>query len=150
MLLILFGSIHSQRRSWVTLCVDDCLTYANSVEQAIDVWTTKVVLWGQVSTPQVELQAASLQLHGFSDASEDAYSGVVYENRTHWRKVTLVVSNTRDAPIKHLSIPRLKLCGPYVLTKLWSHFRNGTTSKVTRTLPQGANWSRSMVAWISS
>jgi len=53
-----------------------------------------------------DFPVTSIQLHGFSDASEEAYAGVVYlrlessDGRVH---TTLVVSKTKVAPIKRLS-----------------------------------------------
>ena len=67
-----------------------------------------------------------LQLHGFGDASEVAYGGVIYlrandtNNAIH---VLLVLAKTKVAPIKNLSMPRLDLCGAIVTTKLISHCR---------------------------
>ena len=78
----------------------------------------------------------SVQLRGFSDASEEAYAGVVYlrlentEGRVH---TTLVVSKTKVSPIKRLSIPRLELCGAHVLANLLYHVKkalNVPTSSV--------------------
>jgi hypothetical protein len=66
----------------------------------------------------------STQLHGVSDASEDAYGGVVFlrtEDSTKKVHVALVISKTKVSPIKRLSIPRLELCGAQVLTKLLCH-----------------------------
>ena len=66
----------------------------------------------------------SVQLHGFSDASEKAYSGVVYlrmadaDNVVH---MSIVMSKTRVAPIKKQTIPHLELCGTLVLAQLLSH-----------------------------
>ena len=57
---------------------------------------------------------ASVQLHGFSDASEKAYSGVVYlrmKDNSGAVHTSIVVSKTRVAPIKSLTIPRLELNG---------------------------------------
>ena len=68
-----------------------------------------------------ETQVASLQLHGFADASECAYGGVVYlravdtERKVH---VSLVTAKTKVAPIKRVSIPRLELCGAQLLARL--------------------------------
>ena len=67
-------------------------------------------------------------MHGFSDASEFAYGGVVYlrainpDNAVH---VSLVVAKTKVAPIKSLTMPWLELCGTvYVFTaKPLSHCR---------------------------
>ena len=66
------------------------------------------------------------QLHGFSDASEQAYAGVIYlrvkdlEGKIH---VSLVMSKTKVAPIKRLTIPRLELCGAHLLAQLMHHVK---------------------------
>ena len=67
-----------------------------------------------------------IQLHGFSDASEEAYAGVVYlrmVNSTGSVHTALVASKAKVSPIKRLSIPRLELCGAQVLTKLLCHVK---------------------------
>ena len=69
----------------------------------------------------------SIQPHGFSDASESAYSAVVYLRLTDTfdhNQVSLVMSKTKVAPIKRLSIPRLELCGAHLLAQLLHHIRN--------------------------
>ena len=71
-------------------------------------------------------QVATVQLHGFSDASEDAYSGVVYirgEDVQGHIHVSLVMAKTRVAPIKRLTIPRLELCGAHLLAELLHHLK---------------------------
>ena len=76
-----------------------------------------------VTTPRMPLSTL-MQLHGFCDASEDAYAGVVYTRvqdgggNIH---ISLVVSKTKVAPIKRLTIPRLELCGAQLLAKLLHH-----------------------------
>lgn len=65
--------------------------------------------------------SAKTQLHGFSDASIDAYACCVYartENLDGTITVRLIQSKTRVAPLKTLSIPRLELCGAHLLAKL--------------------------------
>ena len=62
------------------------------------------------------------QLHGFSDASNVAYGGVVYI-RTLYEDTTVSVSlvhaKTKVAPISPVgTTPRLELCGAQVLSKL--------------------------------
>lgn len=59
----------------------------------------------------------------FSDASEKAYSGVVYVRVSDTNAVihtSVVTSKTRVAPIKR-TLPRLELCGALVLAQLLSH-----------------------------
>ena len=61
------------------------------------------------------------QLYGFSDASERAYSGVVYlrmEDSNGMIYTSLVTSKTR---IKQITIPRLELKGALILAQLLSH-----------------------------
>ena len=68
----------------------------------------------------------STQLHGFSDASEDAYAGVVYLRMVDTSNVvyvSLVMAKTRVAPIKRLTIPRLELCGANLLANLLDHIK---------------------------
>ena len=72
----------------------------------------------------------SVQLHGFSDASELAYAAVVYircdygENDVETR---LVTAKSRVAPLKRQTIPRLELLGTLILARLMeglvSHLR---------------------------
>ena len=69
----------------------------------------------------------SMQLHGFSDASEVAYAGVVYlrmVDTTHRIHVPLVLSKTKVAPIRCLTIPRLELCGAHLLAGLLHHVKD--------------------------
>ena len=73
-----------------------------------------------------ETHVSFIQLHGFSDASEVAYSAVVYIRLTdtsNQNQVSLVMSKTKVAPIKRLSIPRLELCGAHLLAQLLHHAR---------------------------
>lgn len=68
-----------------------------------------------------EKNIKSHQLHGFSDASEKAFSAVVYsriidhEGSIH---TTLLTAKTRVAPFKPRTLPRLELCGAVLLANL--------------------------------
>jgi hypothetical protein len=92
----------------------------------------------------------SFQLHGFSDASENAYSGVIYlrvvdsMNQVH---VSLVISKTRVSPIKRLTIPRLELCGAQILARLLSHVRDALLIPISQVFA----WTDSTIVlnWLS-
>ncbi|KAJ0182865.1 hypothetical protein K1T71_002234 [Dendrolimus kikuchii] len=63
----------------------------------------------------------TLELHGFSDASNQAYAAVVYirvVNQQDDVYSRLVTAKTKVAPIKQVSIPRLELCGAVLVSKL--------------------------------
>ena len=69
----------------------------------------------------------NIELHGFSDASEDAYSAVVYirgEDTTGTFLTGIVMAKTRVSPLKRLTIPRLEMCGAHLLSQLLQHVRN--------------------------
>lgn len=93
----------------------------------------------------------SIQLHGFSDASEMAYGACLYiraidsDGTCHCH---LICAKTRVAPLKTVTIPRLELCGALLLAELYS--------KVTASLDLPVNksffWCDSTIAlaWIKS
>lgn len=53
----------------------------------------------------------SLQLHGFSDASQQAYAGVALNHGATCIMTPLVIAKTRVSPVKRLIIPHLEVCG---------------------------------------
>ena len=62
----------------------------------------------------------SFTLHGFCDASEIAYGAVVYivGGTRCTKRSEFVVSKTKVAPIRKMSIPRLELCACELLSNL--------------------------------
>lgn len=63
----------------------------------------------------------ALQIHGFCDASSQAYAAVVYarvETEDGTINTKLVAARTRVAPLRTISIPRLELCGALLLSRL--------------------------------
>ncbi|XP_039315197.1 uncharacterized protein LOC120359860 [Solenopsis invicta] len=84
----------------------------------------------------------NVEIHGFSDASQQAYGACLYVksiSRNGQVEVRLLCSKSRVAPLKALSIPRLELCGALLLAQL--------TLKVRSCLPVVI---RSMYFWTDS
>lgn len=90
-------------------------------------------------------------LHGFSDASEQAYGACIYileEESGRVLSVKLLCSKSRVAPLKMLSLPRLELCGAVLLIKLMKKVLTSLNVKVY----EKCFWtdSKIVLAWISS
>ena len=72
------------------------------------------------------IDISTIELHGFSDASEDAYTGVVYirvQDCSGAMHSLLALAKTKVAPIKRLTLPRLELCGAKLVSQLLQHAR---------------------------
>ncbi|XP_070171151.1 uncharacterized protein [Polyergus mexicanus] len=68
--------------------------------------------------------SATVELHGFSDASQLAMAAAVYIKVTHHMTesiITLVCVKTKVAPLKRLTIPRLELTAAVLLSRLISY-----------------------------
>ena len=89
----------------------------------LPILSTKLIPWCYFPH---DVSIEGMQLHGFSDASENAYSAVTYfrfEDTLGNIHISLITSKTKVAPIKRLTIPRLELCGAYLLADLLSHVK---------------------------
>jgi len=62
----------------------------------------------------------SVRLHGFCDASQNAYGACIYILSTTTGQSQLYCSKSRVAPLKTSTIPRLELCGALLLAELVS------------------------------
>ncbi|OXA42254.1 uncharacterized protein LOC110859464 [Folsomia candida] len=109
----------------------------------------------QSSTPHHPTQSNNSSLPayclaGFSDASERAYSAVVYFCAYQEDKIStsLITSKTRVAPVKTVSLPRLELCGALLLSELMSSVQ----SALRIPLHSVTAWTDSSVtlSWIKS
>ncbi|XP_053969189.1 uncharacterized protein LOC128870561 [Anastrepha ludens] len=93
------SSLHS---SWLSLCAD----------------------FGRI--PQIKFPRLSIQqngayeIHGFSDASIEAYGACLYVVSVSQgrNQAQLLCSKSRVAPLKTLTVPRLELCGASLLAQL--------------------------------
>lgn len=107
---IIFQEICTEKIDWDQNLVGKTLDSWNSLEAELESLE-------QVKIPrcyfQINYKPTSIQLHGFSDASKQAYAAAVYR-----LAVRLVSSKTRVAPLKRQSIPRLELLGATILTRL--------------------------------
>ncbi|XP_068757631.1 uncharacterized protein [Montipora capricornis] len=94
-------------------------------------------------------QDSVVEVHGFGDASPKAYGAAVYiriRNKQDNVSSQLVISKSRVAPIKKVSLPRLELLAAVVNARLLKFVVGAFPMKVARVVC----WSDSMVAlhWI--
>ena len=92
------------------------------------------------------------QFHGFADASNKAYSAVVYvlcrtQNGSFAR---LIASKSRVAPLKTLTIPRLELMSAVLLARLMRTIRSALESQLD--VSQITYWldSKTALCWIQN
>lgn len=93
-------------------------------EELIHLQNISVPRWLKTSC-----QNKDVQLHGFADASTQAYAAVAYlriveevsmndNTKTEVIHVTMIASRTKVAPLKQLSVPKLELCAAALLAQL--------------------------------
>ena len=115
-------------------------------------WREDLPLLKEVRLPRCYFgkeEPDSIQLHGFSDASKEAYGAVIYVRATYptlQPTVELVISKSKVAPLATRSIPQLELCGANLLAKLM------TTTRQTLDIPVEDTWaytdSTIVLAWL--
>ena len=87
-------------------------------------WRNELQLLVKVRLPRHYFEKKTplnVSLHGFSDASKVAFTGVVYIRATYASgqpSSHIVLSKTKVAPIEERTIPELELCGAHLLAKL--------------------------------
>ncbi|XP_012524189.2 uncharacterized protein LOC105829693 [Monomorium pharaonis] len=93
---------------------------------------------------------STVELHGFSDASQLAMAAAVYisVHSSAGTTISLVCSKTKVAPLKRLSIPRLELTAALLLSRLMQYVQATLKRDVTAT----HLWTDSLVtlSWIKS
>lgn len=146
---IAFQQLWEEKLDWDDVVPDDICKLWVLWKRKLGVLPNKQIPHCLISK---DSQVLSTQLHGFSDASERAYSAVVYiriECADGSVQVPLVSSKTKAATIKETTILRLELCGATcrLLTQLVNH-----TSSIIKLPPSHIyNWTDSIIvsSWIT-
>lgn len=91
-----------------------------------------------------------VQMHVFMDASEEAYSAVIYFRVKNQQNLhcALVASKARVAPIRSLTVPRLELLAALTGVRLANSIKNSISIQVSRIV----YWcdSLTVLGWITS
>ncbi|CAB3996929.1 Hypothetical predicted protein [Paramuricea clavata] len=136
------------------ICKDKNITWDDVLEdETAKSWKSALTNMKETSTvdlnrcynPQIDRkEIRSVELHGFGDASEKAYGGVVYIRIRTGTLVScqLVASKSKVAPIGGETIPRLELLSGLVLARLMSHVRRELEGKykIDRVVCDESGW----------
>ena len=97
----------------------------DNLKQQHKKWRDELHLLAAVRLPRYyyhnQKKPLTITLHGFCDASQEAYAATIYVRATYSSgppSSNLVISKTRVAPLKSRTIPQLELCGANLLAKL--------------------------------
>ena len=128
---ILFQDVCKSKLGW-----DD--TFGNDMKKRLDKWIKDLVATREIYVDRCLYDAnagniSECYLHGFGDASKNAYCAVVYlVYRTEGgeTRAKLIASKTRVAPLKELSIPRLELMSARILAQLVNTIRSALSSQL--------------------
>ena len=124
----------------------------NSISQRHKEWREELPVLASVHLSRCyfsQEKPLTVELHGFCDASQEAYAAVIYLRATYASKppsCKLVISKTRVAPLKPMTIPRLELCGAALLAKIMK----ATRETLGIPIEQVHAWSDSTIvlAWL--
>lgn len=92
------------------------------------------------------------EFHGFCDASKGAYGACIYIrsiDRLNNIQTNLLIAKSKVAPLRKITLPRLELCGAYLLSNLSVKVLNSMSTLV---LNRKFYWTDSTIAlsWIKS
>ncbi|XP_065075477.1 uncharacterized protein LOC135699201 [Ochlerotatus camptorhynchus] len=104
----------------------------------------------QIDRFVILLNATSVELHFFSDASLAAYGSCAYirsSNGSGEVKVALLMSRSKVSPLKQQSTPRLELCGALLSAELYQK-----VSEALRITSKGYFWvdSTTVLSWLKA
>ncbi|UYV84382.1 hypothetical protein LAZ67_X001975 [Cordylochernes scorpioides] len=115
-----------------------------------ELWKLKIG-WDEdipASIQRKNLLISNMQMHGFCDSSELAYSAVCYLRITYENnqiETILLTAKTKVAPIKKITIPRLELCAALMLAQLQSQ----TTQALPFNIDEQFYWTDSKIVLAS-
>lgn len=117
---MLFQSTWKENIDWNDPLPDSILKGWMSFRQNLyDIETIRIPRWIETSLND------QIELHGFCDASEDAYAAAIYvkvKTNDGNVSVNLLVAKTKVAPIRQeLTVAKLELCGALLLAQLYNY-----------------------------
>ena len=119
---LLYRDLWQTKADW-----DDTISQEHQDRHSM--WREELPLLKEVRLPRCYFgkeKPSTIQLHGFSDASKEAYGAVIYLRATYptlQPTSELVIAKSKVAPLATRTIPQLELCGANLLAKLMTTTR---------------------------
>ncbi|GFY71977.1 integrase catalytic domain-containing protein [Trichonephila inaurata madagascariensis] len=116
------------QRMWeLGISWDEC--FPNDIKATFVEWINEIEIINQLKIPRLyfnEINWESIELHLFSDASPKSYGSVGYFllKRTDKYFTSFIMSKSRLAPLKKLTLPRLELLCALISARLEHYLQN--------------------------
>ena len=152
-LKLVFQELAKEKSDWDFPCSNPILRrwsdIINDMLQTGNICFDRFYLDRQFDADEIDL----IELHGFCDASLNAYGGcvyIVYQLKAGSRVACLVSSKTRIAPIGGETVPRLELLAALILARLMDSVKHAVNKKLQ--IRSYFYWSDSQITlwWISN
>ena len=144
---LLYRDLWQNKVDW-----DDTISQGH--QELHSTWREELPLLKDVRLPRCYFgkeKPNTVQLHGFSDASQEAYGAVIYIRATYPTQqptMELVIAKSKVAPVATRSIPQLELCGANLLARLM------TTTRQVLKVELDSTWAYSdstiVIAWLGA
>ncbi|KAL0803354.1 hypothetical protein ABMA28_017417 [Loxostege sticticalis] len=141
-LKIIFQNVWKENTHWDEQVSDDIYELWSKVQADINrINECRVPRW--ISSDEYDI----IELHGFCDASIEAYACVVYARIKNKSTVVLIAGKSKLVPHKKtLTLPRLELSGAYLLTKLINKVKKSLNQHTIETF--GWTDSKIVLGWL--
>lgn len=110
----MFQQLWLEKLGWDDILPESCKTNWTRLRHELSIIEQLEIKRWLYSTETIEI-------HGFCDASKDAYAAVLYSRAIispTEAYTNIIAAKSRVAPIKTVSIPKLELCAAALLVKL--------------------------------
>ncbi|XP_028176630.1 uncharacterized protein LOC114364612 [Ostrinia furnacalis] len=141
-LKIIFQRVWKENTHWDEQVSDEIYEMWSKVQSDIDrINECQIPRW--IASNECDV----IELHGFCDASMEAYACVVYAKMKNKPTVVLIAGKSKLVPHKKLlTLPRLELSGAYLLTKLITKIKQSLNQHKTEIF--GWTDSKIVLGWL--
>ena len=126
----IFQTVCKQTVGWDSILSPELSIEWNKI--LIDLSNVSTLQFPRFMLPDIELESKSVDIHGFSDASQKAYGACVYVRIEHDKGIDtqLLGAKSRLAPLKGQTIPRMEVMAAALLAQFITTLYRGEGDSV--------------------